>query len=240
MKFIKYYKTILAILAFCVLAGALFFSFHGKTPVLTDDSIAVVPRRMHSKDRLTIRGFNYYGTHEGEKSISIAADSFKIEKKKLGVFRLGFMNEARFKNAVINIYSVNDQSPGLHPERGITFKNMFSDDSLPKLSGVSPIMLEPVLIILHDDTEAVVSEIRSDFASIRMKKREIAFRGGVLVKSGEKILRTDALSFLPGEAILKIKGHYVLISDGEELNGTGLTTDIFLARKRSLALREQK
>jgi len=246
MKFIKHYRPLLVILLLCIIAGSFFFYYQERAPVLTDDKISAAPRRIHSKDRLAIRGFNYYGTYEGKKSLSIAADSFRIEKMKLGVFRFGLMNEARFKNAVINIYSTNDELPGSHTaseaSRGITFKNVFSGDSLPKLSGkkrLSSIMLEPVSVTLHDDTEAVVSAITANSASIRIKKREIAFRGNVHVKSGEKTLKTDALSFLPGEAIMKIKGQYVLTSDGEENKGTGLTTDIFLTRETNLALREK-
>jgi lipopolysaccharide export system protein LptC len=237
MKFIKHYRALLVILAFCITAGSLFFYYQERTSVLTEDKFGVASRRIHSKDRLAIRGFSYYGTHEGKKSISIAADSFRIEKKKLGVFRLGFMDEARFKNAVINIYCMNDESPG-----GITFKNVFSGDSLPKLSGkkrISSIVFEPVSVTLHDDKEAIVSEITADSATIRIKKGEIAFRGNVRVKSKENILRTDTLSLLSEKTILKTKGHYVLTSDGEEQEGTGLTTDIFLAREKSLALREK-
>jgi len=50
------------------------------------------------------QGFHYQGSRDGLKIISIKSDRFSIQKKKVGFFRFGLLNEIRLDNALIHIY----------------------------------------------------------------------------------------------------------------------------------------
>jgi len=45
---------------------------------------------------MAIRGFTFDGNHEGRRTLSIKADSFIVDKKKIGFFRCGLMNTAKW------------------------------------------------------------------------------------------------------------------------------------------------
>jgi len=54
--------------------------------------------------RQSMQGFHFTSAKDGVNILSVAADSFRIEKKKIGVFRLGLLEEARLHNAHFKIY----------------------------------------------------------------------------------------------------------------------------------------
>ena len=129
-----------------------------------------ISHRRYRQHRLKIRGFEFDGIYEGKKVLSIKADKFTIEKRKLGFFRLGLMNVARFENGVIDIYgerehSADDaapKSPGQRTDRfqinsklsqGMTFKDVFRKESLPSvpIRRISSIMSEPISLNMHDE-----------------------------------------------------------------------------------------
>ena len=90
---------------FCLFgfAAVIFLSYYGDSSNRVDNRQEVSHYR-HPKLRAEIKGFRFDGIREGKKTISIKADSFRVEKKKLGFFRFGLMNEARLENAAIDIY----------------------------------------------------------------------------------------------------------------------------------------
>ena len=204
-----------------------------------------IPRYIPPGHRLQIGGFRYDGNREGKKIISIKADKFTIEKKKLGFFRLGLLNVARFRNAVIDIYgermgSGKDalpmstaQAPGKPntptQNSGMSFKELFTREALPSFSvkRVSSIMIEPICLNLYDG-KSLISQITASFANIRLRKRDILFEGDVCVKSGSASLKSDHLILMPENGLLRAERHFVLETPEKRLEGERLTTDLFL------------
>jgi hypothetical protein len=204
-----------------------------------------IPRYMTSGHRLQIVGFRYEGNREGKKTISIKADKFTIEKKKLGLFRVGLLNVARFKNAVIDIYGQRigtgqdalpmstAQAPGkpnTHTQNsGMSFRELFTGDALPSFSvkRISSIMIEPICLNLYDG-ESLISQITASSANIRLRKRDIFFEGNVLVKSGSASLKSDHLILMPENGALRAERHFFLETPEKRLEGERLTTDLYL------------
>ena len=195
-----------------------------------------IPRYMTSGHRLQIGGFRYEGNREGKKIISIKADKFTIEKKKLGFFRLGLLNVARFKNAVIDIYGQrigSGEAPGKSQadtqSAGISFKELFTREALPSFSvkRVSSIIIEPIYLNLYDG-RSLISQITASSANIRLRKRDILFEGDVCVKSGSASLKSDHLILMPENGLLRAERHFVLETPEKRLEGERLTTDLFL------------
>jgi len=178
------------------------------------------------KPRHEIRGFRFDGTSGDKRVVTIEADRFRIEKKKVGFFRFGMMNVARLENASVHIFkSVTGQETGADS----AFKDAFSKDVLPVFSTkrVSSIEMAPVCVALYEG-KSVLSRITADSATVRLKNRNVLFKGNVEVASGPRSLTADRLTLLAEEALLKTEGHFVLKTDKNEERGNKLTTDIFL------------
>jgi len=243
------------------------------------------PSYGNQRARHEIRGFHYDADYKGKTTISIKADTFCIEKKKLGSFRFALMNEPTFKNAVIHIYGESrvqknkrnesyeqnegredlnlsgedrplvaaqqvsstemepvggdfDTVPGKkpdqsqyipEPEQRFRFNDIFSEDSLPPfpVKRVSSVVLKPITIELHDE-DSVVTTISASSGVIRLKQRDILFKGNVRVISGSKVLTTELLSMLPQEAVFKTDRPFMLKTPEKQWNGNRLITDVFL------------
>lgn len=231
----KHYRVFLLLGVFGF-AGLIFPCYHQRASNLAYEC-KNVSRYRYPKPRHDIRGFRFDGTHEGKKTISIKADRFSIDKKKLGFFRFGLMNVARLENAFIHIYGSRGL-PGKNPDeshsniksrQSLTFKNVFSKEALPSfpIKRISSIVMEPVYVELHDE-QSVVTRISAASAAIRLKKGDILLKGNVRVASGARVLTTDQLSMLPEKAIVKTDQHFVLKTPEEQYEGDHLTTDIFL------------
>ena len=242
-------KIFFLALAACGLAGIIYLSYHHRTATLQRERHEI-SRHHRPKARHQIRGFRFDGTHEGKKTICIKADKFSIEKKKLGFFRFSLLNVARFRNVVIDIYgqriepvrqavSCADSAPsqtiegqgqgGDKAASGLTFKHIFSRQALPSfpVKRISSVVMNPVRLKLHDE-KSVVTQISADSATIRLKKRDILFRGNVRVLSGQRSLTTGELSMFPDKGVIRTHGHFILKTPQKQLRGEGLTTDIFL------------
>jgi len=200
---------------------------------------------------MQIRGLQFHGHDQGGKRVlSLKADRFTIEKKKIGFFRVGLLNMVRIENGVIDLYgriresSLHDPAP--HPDQdsakqqapmkagdNITFKDLFSKDALPSFSvkNISSIEIRPVCINLHME-KSRVSQIKASEATIRLRERDVFFRGEVQVVSGPRSLTTDHLIFLPEQGIISTDQNYILKTPVESLNGNGLTTDIFVGQNK--------
>ena len=211
--------------------------YHHRTSIPQNNIQSISRLRSSHKPRLEIRGFRYDAAYEGQKTISIMADRFSIDKKKLGFFRFGLMNEARLENASIRIYARANlpakKADGSHNKassgQALTFNNVFSKGTLPSfpIKRVSSILMEPVYVEIHDE-QSVVTKISASSAAIRLTKRDILFEGNVRVVSGSRILTTDRLTVIPDNAAMKTDRHFVLNTTEKQLEGNQLTTDIFL------------
>jgi len=204
--------------------------------------------KQRHRPRHEIRGFSFNSSQDGRKVISIKADRFSIKKKKLGFLSFGLMNEARFDNAIIHIYGRDETEVGGRRsevgkrqkselarrqsgggQKNLTFKGIFSKDSLPsfQVKRISSIVMEPVCLELHDE-QSSVTRISAASAVIRLKKRYILFKGNVRVVSGSRVLTTSRLSLFPENAVIRCDQHFTLKTPEKELKGDRLTSDIFL------------
>ena len=115
-------------------------------------------------------------------------------------------------------------SERLHPDpelhRDITFKDVFSRQTLASfpIKRISSIQMEPVYVTLHDE-QSVVTQISAASAAIRLKKRDILFKGNVRVASGARVLTTGQLRMLAEKAVIKTDRHFVLKRPEKQYEG---------------------
>jgi len=208
------------------------------------EAVPMPPLSGKPEPRMKIRGFRFDGHYKGEKVLRIKGDTFVIEKKKVGFFRLGMMSVARIRNAEVDIYGASStperketrKEPGIKSSpsapsvsKSPSFGNVFHRDALPPvpIRGVYSFVMEPVTIKLHVDRK-MVTWISAGSASIRLKSRDILFKGNVRARSGERALETEQLSFLPNDGVLKCPNQYILQTSTKRFEGTFLIADIFL------------
>jgi len=184
------------------------------------------------KKDLTIRGFHFSGHHEGRKAITIKAAKFSVEKKKIGIFRLSPLRAARFRGAEIDFYVNNDQSAaGSQDKKDITIKGLFSKETIPVslLKGATSAIFEPVKInFCVDDTP--VTEIRAKTATFDPRRRRIVMHGDIFATAGFNQLSTNRLMIYPEKGIIEVNNKFVLKTQGEQINGEKLITDLFLKK----------
>lgn len=226
MPILKFYKYFLYFLLIVVVAGTIFL-FNRNRTLATRDTQQEVSRQKYLKHRLQIKGFKLDSFDDGENVLSIKADNFTIEKKKLGFFRFGLINVAIFENAVIDMYLKRKLSNN---------GSDFIKEALPSLSDVFPsfsakrissIIIEPVCLNLRDE-KSLFTQITSNSAIIRLTKQNILFKGGVQVVSGDKSLITERLNFFPENSVMKTDRHFILKTSQKKMEGEQLTVDIFL------------
>jgi hypothetical protein len=185
--------------------------------------------RQSTSQRLEFRGFRYDGNLGGKRVISIKADRFSIEKKKLGFLRFGLMNVALFENAFIRIYGDKPDESHENSKQKLSFKGSFSKETLPSfpVKRISSIVMEPIDVELHDEHSAV-TRISAASATLGLRKRIIVFKGDVRVVSEDRVLTADRLNLLLETAVIKTGGNFLLKAPGKQREGHRLTTDIFL------------
>lgn len=186
-----------------------------------------------------IRGFRFDSHIDGRTALSIRADRFTIQKKKVGFFKFGLLNEARLENAVIHVYaetvptSLPLRSQAEEPQSAaagrLSFERAFSKDALPawKTQRIAGLVIEPVEVVLHD-AQSVRTRISADKAMLRLKQRDLFFTGNVKVSSGSHWLATERLSLDPRHGRLIAQQPYRLQTAGAVREGRRLTTDILL------------
>lgn len=236
------YRCIPLVLLLFIIGGTVFQYLQHRSLTSNKPDVNIY-RHREQGHRLKIRGFNFQGYCEGKKVLSIKADKFTLEKKKLGFFRLGFSNTARFANPVIDIYGTDGGNKDstlpkkdsgaaqkdIRTSEQVDFSGIFEKEALPSfhMKRIASVILEPVCINLYQD-KAQLTQITASFATIRLKQRVIVFKSNVRVKSGSRSLRTSRLVFHPESAIMEADGSFVLSAGGEEVEGKSISTNIFL------------
>ncbi len=258
---LKNLQTFFFVLLVASFALPILFYVHNQTSTptdaLKDSSYTRQAATRHPEPRHKIDGFGYQGSSNGQTVISIKADRFSLQKKKIGFFRFGLMNEARLDNAVVHIYgkregpsrSAAGKSPLKASDRSqtdlqvpgdVTFKGIFKKETLPSfpVKRISAIVIEPVSLNLYQE-ESLITQINASSATIRLKRRSILFKENVHVVSGSRSLTTDQLIFLPEEGVIKTNRPFVLKTPNEQWDGARLSTDIFLKHVRSESKRSK-
>ncbi len=234
---VDYFKKLRAVIGLLVLlcfSGLIIFFLYNRALIPLNKQKDISHSQPQST-RLEIRGFQYNRSVNNKKVLSIKANRFAIEKKKLGFFRFNLMNVAKFEKALIQLYGrerVPENVPGEfsdNTKKVLSFKDTLSKSTLPSfpIKRIYSIVIEPIKLELYDE-KSVVSSISATSASLRLRKRIIIFEGNVKAVSGEKVLTATRLILLPDEAVFKIGGHFLLKTPLREWEGYRLTTDIFL------------
>jgi hypothetical protein len=239
-------KIVFFVLLTC-LGGAVFLYLQYRTPekpAVTEKT----PRRTYPEPRHAIEGFQYEGYHEGRRILSLHAERFQIEKKKIGFLRFGLMNVARFTKATLDIYgkrvkqegpTASDTSslpiltlPASLPDSGVSYKGVFAKQALPSFPGqkIASIIMEPVVVKLRDGA-TVLTEISADSATIRLSEGEILFKKSVRVESGPRVLTTEALSMVPKDGLLRTEQRYVMKTPEKWFAGESVTTNMALVAR---------
>ena len=204
----------------------LYFHHQASNPVhdFRKTSLKRYPKPSHE-----IRGFRFENYCDGKRAISIKADRVRIQKKKVGFFRFGLLSEARFDNALIHIYGSKQHPENKSDIQDLTFNGISLKDAFPSFreKKISSIVMKPVCIKLHDE-KSVVTQISAAWAAVRLKRRDILFKGNVKVVSGNNVLRTNRLSLNTETAVIKAAQRFKLKTLEKEWEGDRLTTNIFL------------
>lgn len=190
---------------------------------------------------MAIRGFTFNGYHEGRRTLSIKADSFIVDKKKIGFFRCGLMSTAKLNNAVIDIYTTEAASSHSDPNKNslngpiqkivkrIDFPDLLMPDNLKSITKkrITSIEMSPVTIRIHDK-KGVVSAVCSKYAKISLKDQAIKFDTNVRVTAGSRTLTTKHLAFIPKRSVFRTDHPFVLKTAERELKGNYLEIDCCL------------
>ena len=154
-----------------------------------------------------ITGLHFTSFQEDKKVLSLKANEFYTQHKKIGVFRFGLMREALFKKVTIDIYNENrgtacetdgyftnngQTQPDLSGKNAVTSSHIFGHkDSKPNVE----------LALFHNLTQEVTSQFKMGHIST-IKLEPVCFR----IHNGDTIvsmIRADS-------AIIDIMGRKVI------------------------------
>jgi hypothetical protein len=201
--------------------------------------------RLNKNTGLIMKGFQYSQYHEGQKSLSIKAAKFSVEKKKISIFKLSPFKVASLKDAEIDFFGVTkrhdeennqpdnpsaDDDDNTAGRNDISFKGVLSQELLPPaaLEGSISATCEPVKINLYLD-DAPVTVIQAGKAIVDPRQRRLILRNNIQVRSGSLSLTTDRMAIYPETGLFEIENKYVLKKkEDETITGEKLTTDFFL------------
>jgi hypothetical protein len=110
------------------------------------------------------------------------------------------------------------------------FGDLFAGEALASLlptKAITAIEAAPVTVVLHGDSSDL-TRISAAGATVRLRDQDILFTGGVRVSSGAAELTTERLLFVPRTAHLQTDNTFVLKKGPRTIQGSHLTTDLFL------------
>ena len=187
---------------------------------------------LKKKNDVTIRGFRFSGYHEGQKTLTIKAAKFSIEKKKIGIFKFSPVRVARFRGAEIDFHVNNDPpATGSKDKKIITINGLFSKATIPGflLKGAASAIFEPVKInFCLVDTP--VTEIYAKRATFEPLQHRIVLDGKIVATAALNQLSTNRLMIYPEKGIIEINDKFVFKTQSEQVKGEKLTTDLFLKK----------
>ncbi len=209
----------------------LFYAYQQNEKAAPEVSQSQKSEYRYPEPRHAIQGFKYNGIVDGRRKVSITADKFSIQNKKMGVFRFGLMHEAVLENAEIHIYGIDENGSGAPAGNypgGFSLSTIFSKKTLPSLSGkISGVRLEPVAFYLHSGGEKVTG-IRGKKGDIKIKEQSILFTGRALAAFQDRRISAGRIKFLPVKQLI-VADHGVRYNSGaEQWTGKHLVTDVFL------------
>lgn len=121
-KILKIFFGVLLVVCF---AGPIILYYHHRASNVENHREDISDYR-HPRPQHEIRGFRFDSNHDGKRVISIKADRFSVQKKKLGFFRFGLMNEAILENVFIHLYGRSGLAEDKSDDwQDLTFKDVF-------------------------------------------------------------------------------------------------------------------
>ena len=247
------YKTLIVsfaglfVLMIGVIGGVVYFSAHS----LQDSRQAGPGIQRDSGQPVRITGFQFDHSAEGKKIIRIKADELTVEKMKLGHFSLGIANVAKLKNGVVEMYadlairatpptsgeaSRAESNPGggALKDPAVSFSSLFKEESMPSFGGkkVASIVIEPIQLRVYD-RETVLTDITASTANLKLRNREIQFKGAVRLSSNQRVLEAEEMSFHPETGTINVEGDYVLDTADGKFQGKRLEADLLLRERKT-------
>ena len=207
---------------------------------------------VHSKYKVScylrqeMHNFYYQSFIGGNQLVSIQADRFIVEKKKLGFFRISLINQAKMDNALIEIFSHPSQTQQLNKHdnnnlslRSGSFKQKtdakeevklsFKNYLFPLLSEkrIVSVTISPITIKLYRGKQVIFS-IFAKRCIVNLLRRKIEFKGHVKAIYGLRILKAHHVELDTQSRILKVDSPFTLIADRKVIKGKYLLTDLRL------------
>ncbi|MGA1870039.1 MAG: hypothetical protein ACMUJM_16005 [bacterium] len=237
---VRYRKWVIGSAFFLLVASLIFISYRSHNKTAEKQSAFIEREFSKTNPRFAIKGFSFEEYKNGKKILTIQADSFIVDKKKIGFFRFGLLNAAKLNNAEINVYAIDDSSLNtnsyshsetVHDVNKIDFENLFSPAIFHSIikKRITSLEISPIIIRAHD-TKGVTSTIHSGYSKINLTKGTITFKKKVRVKAGPNILTAKELHFDPKQNIYQTNSPFFLKTVNEELHGDYLEIDLFLNR----------
>ena len=201
---------------------AFFLFFYGKD----DDVINAVQKpsqQSFSRSFHEITGFHYSGAKQGKSVCTISADRVKVEKAKVGLFRVGLMKQVLFDNATISITRIN-----MECEEGIFSAVDNEIFSSINARNCRKIVFCPITVHVISESEEPLTTITAGVAEFDGKKRILTFRKAVKINSGNHKLETlKFIVFSKNGGAIACDGYRLTTPEGT-FSGNKLKTDIYL------------
>jgi hypothetical protein len=239
---IQYSLSIFVLLA----VGALFFILQHHRARQASTLPPAYPVSSQAPPSHAINGFRFTSNQAGHLSIDIQADRFVLKKKKMGMFRLGLINEALFRNVHIDLYGKRRQTtdnvavsseapPGTvyieAPEIGETyaFSHAFSPEHLAslRLKKIAAVRMAPIAMRFWVEDQVKI-RVRADQAVLAASPRQMELKGNVRWHSGDTELQTDSLVVIITDNKIEAPGAYRIKREAKVLQGRKLETDFLL------------
>ena len=241
----KQFSIAILVISTLLITGALYSYLRLKPAHLTSHTEAEL-KPDFNLHRQEIKGLTFQSVIGGKKILTIKADRFSIQKKKVGFFRFALASEAHFKNAHIKFYETgmlfniskgsknaylnptgNNTSRNLH-ENDIDLRDLLSKMSIASLpvKRITGIVCKPVQVELYDG-ETMITRILADSATMNRKK-QVVFKGRVTVTSSNRSLTSNHITFIPQKGMLKVEKSFLFKIDHDEKRGKYLKTDLLL------------
>jgi len=205
-----------------VFVAFVFLFFYGKD----DDVINAVQKpyqQSFSRSFHEITGFHYSGAKQGKTVCTILADRVKVEKAKVGLFRVGLMKQVLFDNATISITRIN-----MECEEGIFSAVDNEIFSSINARNCRKIVFCPITVHVISESEEPLTTITAGVAEFDGKKRILTFRKAVKINSGNHKLETlKFIVFSKNGGAIACDGYRLTTPEGT-FSGNKLKTDIYL------------
>lgn len=176
-----------------------------------------------------ITNLGYEFTNQGKLFLSVKADRFRIQKKKVGIFRFGLAKEARFDNAKIKFFFSDNINPDNAAGQFDQLKKYIQNENFKPFRNetVCSVLLKPIQIEIYKNRDRVL-KISASTCDLKIKKEYLEFKGSIIAQAESRRLMTEKLVLNLKTAKLIAAESYTLITPDDSFTGDQIETDIHL------------